>query len=78
MITEAFQIILKYVAPGQENIVIQNVCNKYNIKSFIAIHLTVVTIIEFHIVLFIVHSKEKILFYKQLRIALNNETAFQC
>jgi hypothetical protein len=28
MITEAFQIILKYVAPGQENIVIQNVCKK--------------------------------------------------
>ena len=28
MITEAFQIILKYVAPGQENIVIQNVQKK--------------------------------------------------
>jgi hypothetical protein len=28
MITEAFQVILKYVAPGQEDIVIQNVCKK--------------------------------------------------
>jgi hypothetical protein len=28
MITEAFQFILKYVAPGQEDIVIQNVCKK--------------------------------------------------
>ena len=28
MITEAFQVILKYVAPGQEGIVIQNVCKK--------------------------------------------------
>jgi hypothetical protein len=26
--SSAFQIILKYVAPGQENIVIQNVCKK--------------------------------------------------
>jgi hypothetical protein len=28
MITEAFQVILKYVAPGQEDIAIQNVCKK--------------------------------------------------
>jgi hypothetical protein len=28
MITETFQVILKYVAPGQEDIVIQNVCKK--------------------------------------------------
>ena len=28
MITEAFQVILKYVAPGQDDIVIQNVCKK--------------------------------------------------
>ena len=28
MITEAFQVILKYVAPGPEDIVIQNVCKK--------------------------------------------------
>ena len=28
MITEAFQVILKYVAPGQEDIVIQNVYKK--------------------------------------------------
>ena len=28
MITEAFQVILKYVAPGQEDIVIQDVCKK--------------------------------------------------
>jgi hypothetical protein len=28
MITEAFQVILKYAAPGQEDIVIQNVCKK--------------------------------------------------
>jgi hypothetical protein len=28
MITESFQVILKYVAPGQEDIVIQNVCKK--------------------------------------------------
>jgi hypothetical protein len=28
MITEAFQVILKYVAPGQEDIVIQDVCSK--------------------------------------------------
>jgi hypothetical protein len=33
MITEAFQIILKYVAPGQENIVIQNVCKKLSFAS---------------------------------------------
>jgi hypothetical protein len=31
MITEAFQVILKYVAPGQ---VRQNLKKKYNIKSF--------------------------------------------
>ena len=28
MITEAFQVILKYVAPGQEDIVIQNFYKK--------------------------------------------------
>ena len=28
MIAEAFQVILKYVAPGQEDIVIQNVYKK--------------------------------------------------
>ena len=28
MITEAYQVILKYVAPGQEDIVIQNVYKK--------------------------------------------------
>ena len=28
MITEAFQVILKYVAPGQEDIAIQNVYKK--------------------------------------------------
>ena len=28
MITEAFQVILKYVAPGQEDIVIQNCYKK--------------------------------------------------
>jgi hypothetical protein len=28
MITEAFQVILKYAAPGQDDIVIQNVCKK--------------------------------------------------
>ena len=28
MITEAFQVILEYVAPGQDDIVIQNVCKK--------------------------------------------------
>jgi hypothetical protein len=33
MITEAFQVILKYVAPGQENIVIQNVCKKLSFAS---------------------------------------------
>jgi hypothetical protein len=33
MITEAFQIILKYVTPGQENIVIQNVCKKLSFAS---------------------------------------------
>jgi hypothetical protein len=32
MITEAFQIILKYVTPGQENIVIQNVCKNLETK----------------------------------------------
>jgi hypothetical protein len=33
MITEAFQVILKYVAPGQEDIVIQNVCKKLSFAS---------------------------------------------
>ena len=28
MITEAFQVILKYVARGQEDIVIQNLCKR--------------------------------------------------
>jgi len=32
MITEAFQV-LKYVAPGQEDIVIQNVCKKLSFAS---------------------------------------------
>ena len=31
MITEAFQVILKYVAPGQEDIVIQNVYKKLSL-----------------------------------------------
>ena len=33
MITEAFQVILKYVAPGQEDIVIQIVCKKLPFAS---------------------------------------------
>ena len=33
MITEAFQVILKYVAPGQEDIVIQNVWKKLSFAS---------------------------------------------
>ena len=33
MITEAFQVILKYVAPGQEDIGIQNVCKKLSFAS---------------------------------------------
>jgi hypothetical protein len=33
LITEAFQVILKYVAPGQEDIVIQNVCKKLSFAS---------------------------------------------
>ena len=33
MITEAFQVILKYVAPGQEDIVIQNVCKESSFAS---------------------------------------------
>jgi hypothetical protein len=35
MITEAFQVILKYVAPGQEDIVIPNECKnpQNNIKG---------------------------------------------
>ena len=33
MITEAFQVILKYVAPGQEYIVIQNACKKLSFAS---------------------------------------------
>ena len=33
MITEAFEVILKYVAPGQENIVIQNICKKLSFAS---------------------------------------------
>jgi hypothetical protein len=33
MITEAFQVILKFVAPGQEDIVIQNVCKKLSFAS---------------------------------------------
>jgi hypothetical protein len=35
MITEAFQVILKYVAPGQEDIVIQNVCKKLSFHLMI-------------------------------------------
>jgi hypothetical protein len=33
MKTEAFQVILKYVVPGQEDIVIQNVCKKLSFAS---------------------------------------------
>ena len=33
MKTEAFQVILKYDAPGQEDIVIQNVCKKLSFAS---------------------------------------------
>jgi hypothetical protein len=33
MITEDCQVILKYVAPGQEDIVIQNVCKKLSFAS---------------------------------------------
>jgi hypothetical protein len=33
MITEAFQVILKYVAPGQEDIVILNVCKRLSFAS---------------------------------------------
>jgi hypothetical protein len=35
MITEAFQVILKYVAPGQEDIVIQNVYKKLSLNTSI-------------------------------------------
>jgi hypothetical protein len=34
MITvQAFQVILKYVAPGQEDIVIKNICKKLSFAS---------------------------------------------
>ena len=33
MITEAFQVIMKYVVPGQDDIVIQNVCKKLSFVS---------------------------------------------
>jgi hypothetical protein len=33
MITEAFQVILEYVAPGQEDIVIPNECKKLSFAS---------------------------------------------
>jgi hypothetical protein len=33
MITEAFQVILEYVAPGQEDIVISNECKKLSFAS---------------------------------------------
>ena len=33
MKTEAFQVILKYVAPGQEDIVIQNACKNLSFAS---------------------------------------------
>ena len=33
MITETFQVILEYVAPGQEDIVIQNECKKLSFAS---------------------------------------------
>jgi ferritin-like protein len=33
MITEYFQVILKYVAPGQEDIVIQNACKNLSFAS---------------------------------------------
>jgi hypothetical protein len=33
IVSEAFQVILKYVAPGQEDIVIQNVCKKLSFAS---------------------------------------------
>ena len=33
MITESFQVILKYVAPGQEDIVIQNACKNLSFAS---------------------------------------------
>ena len=33
MITETFQVIIKYVAPGQEDIVMQNVCKKLSFAS---------------------------------------------
>jgi hypothetical protein len=33
MTTEAFQVILKYDAPDQEDIVIQNVCKKLSFAS---------------------------------------------
>ena len=33
MKTEVFQVILIYVAPGQEEIVIQNVCKKLSFAS---------------------------------------------
>jgi hypothetical protein len=36
MITEAFQVIMKYVAPGQEDIVIQNVCKKLSFPGDIS------------------------------------------
>ena len=33
MITESFQVILEYVAPGQEDIVIPNECKKLSFAS---------------------------------------------
>ena len=33
MITESFQVILKYVAPGQEDIVIKNACKNLSFAS---------------------------------------------
>ena len=33
MITESFQVILEYVAPGQEDIVIPNECKKLSFES---------------------------------------------
>jgi hypothetical protein len=48
MITEAFQVILKYVAPGQEDIVIQNVYKKlsFAFRLYLTIILRILKILK--------------------------------
>jgi septum formation topological specificity factor MinE len=48
MITEAFQVILKYVAPDQEDIVIQNVCKKLDIYNVHMMNIHCVIIQKIH------------------------------